>query len=234
MSSIVDVAVATGITVVFIAIIINLILNFFLNINSISQSNELTTVGLAVSNMLLGGKGLPSDWELRNDTPIIVGLTNDLNRVIILVGETNGSSQNNVTVNVTVQFDFHCTNKTWETSVRLFDENKTERQFNFYNKTVCNTQYLNKSDIVFNVTLTPNDLQNFFLYYSNDREINSTFYPTIAFPSNMRNISVTVFPTETFAAISVSKLRALRQLTYSDILQTLGLDSHFKIEVAEK
>lgn len=211
-----------------------MVLNFFLNINSISQSSELVTVGLAVSNVLLGGKGLPSDWELRNETPLIVGLTNDLHRTIIVVGETNGSSQNNVTVNVTIQFDLHCTNRTWETSVRIFDENNTERSFNFYNKTTCNTQYLNKSDIVFNVTLTPNDLQNFFLYYSNDMGINSTFYPTIKFPSSVQNISTTVFPTETFAAISVSKLRSLRQLAYSEILQTLGLNAQFKIEVAER
>jgi hypothetical protein len=238
MSSIIDTVVAMGIIVVAVAFIISLVLNFFLNISALSISSELTTLGLTISNTILGSKGVPSNWENYNFTPTIIGLQMDLNRIPIVIGETNGSSQNNLTVNVTIQFDSGCQNKTWETSVRIFDSNNSERPFSFYNKTTCNSRFLNRSDVVFNVTLVPNDIQTFFLYFSADDDINQTAYPTISFPpviANVsRNVSAIVYPTETFKSISPGKLRALRRLPYRDVLQIIGLGSDFKLEVTER
>jgi hypothetical protein len=234
MPSLLDTVVAIGIVIVFIAALVSLILNFFLNINSVSLSSELTTIGFAVANTLLGSKGVPANWELANTTPTLVGLSNDLNRIAITVAETNGSTVSNITVNVSVTFDTNCLNRSWETTLRILDENATERPYALYNKSLCTSRYINTSDIVFNVSLSPSGTANFLLYFSGDREINETAYPSIAFPAAVSNVTTKVYPVETLTSISVSKLRALRGLSYDTVRQIMGLRSDFKIEVAER
>lgn len=238
MSSLVDLAIATGLFFVFVALILSFVLNYYSNFQGILQDSELRTSAANLNNVFFGGKGVPTDWETRSATPARIGLLNDLYRLPVILTTTNGSDFNNATVNFTLTFDPNCLNTTREKTIRIFNETDVEHQYTLYNRTFCvaNT-FLKSADFALNVTLPGARPKVFFVYFSPESGVNATVYGTYGFPiypggiSNVSNYTVIKYPTETLSQVSPSKLNALRNLTISQVLDTIGSNTNFRLEV---
>jgi len=240
MSSLVDLVVATGIFFVFVALLISFVLTYYTNFIGVLEDGELRTSAANVNNVFFGGKGVPSDWETRPDPPVRIGLLNDLYRAPILLATRNSSNFNNATLNFSFSFDPSCTNTTRESTIRVFNDTNVEHPYTLYNKTYCvANQYLKSADFAINISLAALKPTRLYIYYSPEPGLNATPYGTIAFPTypnwfgNNSNYTVLKYPAETLKMVSVSKLRALKNLTYSQIAKTLGSSTEFLLEVDE-
>lgn len=234
MASLIDLVVATGLFFVFVALILGFVLSYYSSFLSVLQESELRTQAANVDNIFFGGKGVPEDWDTRNTTPARIGLLNDLYRTPFIITTTNATDVNNVTLNFTINFDPLCLNKTRETTIRVYNATNAEFPYTLYNKTFCvaNT-YVKKADFALNFSLRSLTPYTFFVYYSPEAGINATGYGNIVFPSynTPNNLNITYYPTESLRMVSPSKLRALRNLTYSQVAQTLGSNTRFQLEV---
>jgi len=226
----VDFAVAVGTFFAFISVIIIYLTSYMSSYIGLTSTSELRTVAYDYFNGLFTGKGIPSNWEQYTFTPVKIGLTTDLYRIPIVVTETNGTYRNNIAINVSISFDSSCQNRTWNNSIRIYNESNYQFTGTLYNQSFCISQYLNSSDVVFSLSLNPLDAKKFFIYYSPEQKIVPSNY-TIEFPSNA-NYTAVAYPEEKFTAISVSKMNALRNRTYDEVSRTLGQIYQFNVEVS--
>lgn len=238
MSSLVDLVVATGLFFVFTAFIMTSVLSYYTNFLSVLEDSELRTSAANVNSVFFGGEGVPSDWELRSGAPVRIGLMTELNRVPIIVATKNSTDFNNFTMNFTMNFDPSCSNTTRENTIRVFNDTNVEHPYTLYNKTYCvANDYLKSADFAMNISLSALRPTRFSVYYSSEYGINATNYGVISYPkytnwtSNMTNFTVVKYPVEALKMVSVTKVRALKNLTYSQVAQTLGSNTRFQVEV---
>jgi len=231
MTSYIDLAISFGIFVLFVVLVISQVSNYIKSYTGMATTNELRGIAVNIFNSLFSGKGLPSNWEEKNFTPVQIGLISDLYEIPLVVNETNGTNRVNISINATVNFDTLCENKSWEYTVVLYDENNNQVPLTLYNQSYCNSHYLNHSDIVFNLTLNAYQSKTFFLYFSPDRTINATHF-SLPYP-NETNYTVTIYPQVKLETISVEKLLALRRLIYNNVKQTLGVNYNFYLEISK-
>ncbi len=237
MSSTIDFAIAAGLFLVSITFLISLVVSYYQSFTGMSLDAELRTVGFNVFNSLFSSKGLPENWEdSQGSVPFRTGLVTDLYKMPIVIQDLSGSVANNITVNFTASFDNNCLNKTWDTSIRIYNESNIEHMFSFYNMSYCRSgsQYVNKTDIVFNVSLPASGKKTFYIFYSGNKNINATNFTSISFPSTAPNVQLTKYPAELTNSVSSSKLTALRNLTYDDLLQTFGSQYIFNLELTDE
>jgi hypothetical protein len=231
MVSHIDLAIAIGLFLTFIALIFVYTTSFLSSYRGLQATSELRTVAYDIYNAIFGGKGVPTNWEDFVRVPVRAGLVTDLYRLPVNVTETNGTYRGNITVNVTMSFDSSCSNKAWNTSVRVHNSSYAEVPFQAYNQTFCSQQFLKTADMVFNVSLNANESKFFFVYFSNQRNITVPSY-SIPFP-NTTNYTAQIYPEEKFIMVSVDKLKALRNLDFNELVRTLGTDYKFRVEVSE-
>jgi len=231
MPSQIDFAIAVGLFITFIVVLFLYISGYMSTYTGLISTSELRTVAYNIYNSLFGGKGIPESWEEGNYTPVKIGLITDLYRVPIILAETNGTDRGNVTINITLSFDTKCENKTWNSTIRVY-ENESEIPSQLYNQSFCTASYLNRSDLVFNTSFSANQNKTFFVYFSNDKSIAPSNYslPFTA-PSNFM---LQIYPEEILPVISIAKLLALRNLTYEEVVRTLGTEYKFRIEISEE
>ncbi len=226
----IDFAIAVGTFIIFLSVVIIYLTSYMSSFIGISSTSELRTVAYDYFNGLFTGKGIPANWEQNLFTPVKVGLATDLYRMPVIITETNGTFRNNITINVSISFDSSCQNKTWNSTVRVYNESNYQFFSSLHNQTFCNSQYLSSCDVVFNLTMDPSETKKFFIYFSPDKQIES-LNGSLEFPMSA-NYTAVVQPEEKFTAISVSKIKALRNLTYDEVARTLGLIYKFNVEVS--
>lgn len=228
----IDFVVGVAILIISIAVVFSYIISYLSSFTGLVSTSELKTITFNIYKNFFSGKGIPENWETRNYTPLKLGLMTELYRIPIVINETNGTDRGVMSMNVTIQFDTSCTNKTWNSTVRVYNESYVEVPHHLYNQTFCTQRYLNSSDLVFNTTLSANQNKTFFVYYSGESSIDPANY-TISFPefNSTANVSVQIYPEEVFSILSVSKLNKLRQLNYDDIITIIGTEYKFNLEV---
>jgi len=234
MTSLIDVVIATGIFFVSIALTMSFVLSYYSNFQSVLEDSDLRTSAANVNNIFFGGKGVPEDWETRDTTPSRIGLVNDLFRMPVILATTNATDLNNVTLNFTANFDQGCLNRTRENTIRIYNGTNSEFPFTLFNRSFCpGNAFLRSADISINMTMPALSARPMFIYFSPESGINgsNSTYGVIPFPRNVSNYTATIYPIETLKTISPSKLRALRNLTYSQIALTLGSNTRFQLEV---
>ncbi len=224
----IDFIIAVGIFLIFIAILSMYVINYVSRYLSMGKSSELKTLAIKIYESLFSDKGLPANWE-ETDRFIKIGLATDLYRIPIVVQEVGGISRN-VTINVTINFDQDCRKKAWQSTVRVY-ENEVEVPVQLYNQTFCSENFLKSADVVFKFSITSNSQKIFFIYFSPEKNILPSDY-SIEFPSTIENLSITILPEEQLKMISVSKLQKLRNISYDEIIQSLG--SEFNIEISDR
>ena len=231
MPSQIDFAISVGLFVTFLAIMLVYLISFMQNYSGILTTSELRSAAQDLFTTLTSGGGVPSDWEIRNTTPVKIGLTTNLYRQPFRIIETNGTSRANITFNGTFSLDFDCEKRAWHDTIRLYDADNNEMTFSLYNQTYCSERYVNKTDVVFNMTLTPNQVSYGFVYFSPDKSIQPPNY-TMTF-NTTTNFTLDFYPPQTLTELSVNKIKALKNVTFSNFLYTLGAYFKVRVEVVE-
>ncbi len=232
MPSQVDFAVAVGIFFTFVAILIVFLSNYIVSFTGIASTSELRTVAYDFYNSLFSSKGLPSNWQERILGPLKIGLVIDMYRVPVAVTETSNANRTRVGVNFSYVFDQACAKRAWNSTVRLYDTDGKSIDMQLYNQSYCTQRFLKSADVMLNDTFNAGEKKTFFIYFSSDKNISES-NATVAF-LNATQFNFRVYPEETLAAVSVEKLAALRRQNYTDVLNTLGKDYYFNIEVSDK
>jgi hypothetical protein len=228
----IDLAIAVGIFLIFLALFISFILSYHQSTGTLVLSSELRTAASNIFQALFSSPGVPSNWEEVAAMPIKLGLVQDLHRITVLVKDLDSMPLSNSTINFTIEFDFSCAKKAWETTIRIYNASMVEHPYTLYNTTYCSSKFINKTDIVMNISQPANYWQTFYIYFSSDKGINATSYSRIQYPTATdANLSITVFPPETFRALSFSKLKKLRTLDFERVVERLGINFEFRIEV---
>lgn len=233
MSSMIDFVIATGIFFVSVALVISFVLSYYSNFLGVLQESELRSSAMTAYSVFFSGKGVPENWETSNRAPLKIGLVNDLFRIPVILSTTNETNLNNATLNFTINFDSSCLNKTRESTIKIYNETNSNYPFTIYNRSFCQpNDFLKSADFAVNVTLPALRAKTFYVYFSPEPNINSTSSTyTIAFPQNASNYTAIVYPADKMKMISPSKVRALRNLSYSEIVDTLGGSTTFELEV---
>jgi hypothetical protein len=227
----IDFAIATGLFLVFIGMLFGYVVSYLVDYRSMAETSELRGVASDLFNAFFIGKGVPGSWEEQGLTPLKIGLMDKLYLIVINVSETNGSYRNNIEINGTIDFDSSCERKVLNTTARLYNSSNSQIPFQLYNQTFCDGSYLKRSDIVFNLSLEPYESELFFLYFSSQKSVEAPNY-SLDFPVNETNYSFQTFPIQELQAISVDKLKALRNLSYEEVLQTIPKGYEFRVEIS--
>ena len=231
MASQIDFAIAVGLFFAFISGLIVFLANYLINYTNISTTSELRTVAFNLYTTLFTGGGIPKNWTEAVDTPLKVGLVTDIYRIPIVISENSSTARLNASLNLSVTFDISCDKKAWNNTVRIINASNFEIQIQLYNQSFCSQQFLRNADVVFNNSFSAGENKNFSIYFSADKNITVPNY-TIAFPSFV-NFTFIIYPEEKFTAVSAERLLALRKLNYSDVLNTLGKEYYFNLEISE-
>jgi len=237
MASQIDFAIAVGLFFTFIALLLVYTINYISSYTGIASTSELRTVAYNIYKVLFGSKGIPTDWQYRGYVPVKVGLVTDLYRMPVRISEANSTSRDNVTINISASMDSGCRNMSWNSSVRVYDTKNTQLAFQMYNQSFCPGagRYLNSTDMVVNLTLAALQTKYIFIYFSPDQSIDDASYG-LAYPStaiSLDNITAQVMPEEKLTMISPEKMDALYNLSYDDVLRTVGRDYKFRIEIGD-
>jgi len=227
----VDFAIAAGVFLVFVGILFGYITNYLTNYQNMAMTSELRGVASDLFNTFFTGKGVPSNWDEQSFTPVKIGLINDLYRIAINVTETNGTNRDNIAINGTVNFDSTCSRNVLNNTVRLYNSSNSQVSFQLYNQTFCSSTHLKTGEIVFNLSLSASQTKFFFVYFSPEKNVTSASY-SVAFPVNETNYTFQTFPIEELQTISIDRLKTLRGLDFTEVVQTLIKGYLFKVEVS--
>jgi len=229
MASQIDFAFGVSLFIIFTALLLSYLIAYITNITGSITSSTMRASAYDIYRAMFSGKGMPSNWENYPYTPVRVGFVMDLYRTPIVITEKNGTARNNITVNISVTYDLNCESRTWNNTVRLYDGNNSMITSSLFNQSFCSDQYLNTADLVFNISLAANQNKTFFAYFSSDKEVQPPNY-TIEF-QNTPNYTALAYPEEKLSSLSITKLGAVRNKTYEDVMQTLGGEYEFNIEI---
>lgn len=219
MTSTLDLAISMGMFIIFAVLIIVNVLDFFANYRTQTQISQYRSIAYSVYSSLFSSKGIPSNWEDLGGTPVFPGLATDLYRLPISV-QDNATARSNTTIGVNITFDSGCAGKAWNNTVALYDLNNNSLTFGIQNANFCSAQFLKNATIVFNDTFSASQTKYYYLYYSPDKNATAASY---TLPSAVAtNMTIIIYPEEKLTAISVSKLNALRNTSYSNIISLLG------------
>jgi len=175
-------AIAVSLFIFFFAAVIMFTTNYFSRYSGLTKTSELKPVAESLFNVLLKRKGIPEGWDLNYSiSPVKVGLMEDLYMIPIIVKETNGSSRTNEPVTARITFDENCQNKSWNSTVRLYDEDDNELNIEISNTTFCTRQFLNVSNITWDVNISANQIKNYYLYYSPDDDVTNPGYTSLTY-----------------------------------------------------
>jgi len=227
----IDFAIATGLFLVFIGILFGYVVSYLVNYRNMAETSELRGVASDLFNTFFTGKGVPSNWEEQGLTPVKIGLMDKLYLIVINVTEKDGSYRDNVVINGTIDYDSSCSRNVLNNTVRLYNSSNFQIPFKLYNQTFCDGSYLKRADIVFNVSLEPYQSEFFFLYFSSQKSIEAPNY-SLDFPLVEINYSFQTFPVQELQMIAVDKLKALRNLSYEEVLQTVPKGYEFGVEIS--
>jgi hypothetical protein len=229
--SYVDFVVASSIFLIFIILLFNQVLNYISNYRNIAETSELREMASILFNTFFTDKGLPSNWEEQNSAPAKIGLMNYLYVIVINVSDVSGNPRENIAINGSVDFDASCSRNVLNNTLRLYNSSNSQIPFQLYNQSFCEDGKLKRGEIVFNLTLLPNESKFFFLYFSSEKDVAPPNY-FLDFPVNETNYTFQVFPIQELQAISISKLKGLRNLSYEELLQTIPKGYNFRVEIS--
>jgi len=156
--------------------------NYFSSLSALVKTSEFRSVSENLFNVFFESKGVPENWdENYSVTPVKVGLMEDLYMLPIVVEEDMASNRTDEPVTVRITFDEDCQNRSYNTTVRLYDEDDNEVNLEISNTTFCTGQFLNVSNITWDVNISANQIQRYYLYYSPDDNITDPGYTSLAY-----------------------------------------------------
>jgi len=168
----IDFAIASSIFIIFFATALMFSTNYFSNLSSLTKTSEFRSISENFFRIFFESKGVPENWEDYSNTPVKIGLAEDLYKIPILLKETSGYNRINELISRHILFDENCENKTWNNTVRVFDENYNELVYKLSDETFCFSQYLKEANITWEVNVSVSQIKKFFIYYSSENNVN--------------------------------------------------------------
>jgi len=174
--SYIDLAIGIAFFIFFFALVMMLSIQYFAEVPNILNIGEYRELAVDMFNEFFGTEGSPSDWEDTGEVPSKLGLMTFVYRTTITVEEEGTATRTNEPVIVNMEFDDECTKGVWNNTVRVYDSDLSEVQYELVNPIVCSGQLLNESYLKFKVNITQNDDTVFYVYYLNDTGIPAPTY----------------------------------------------------------
>ena len=181
----IDFAIASSIFIIFFGVALMFSTNYFSNLSSLTKTSEFRSVSENFFKIFFESKGTPENWDDYSNTPVKIGLAEDLYKIPILLKETSGYNRTYELISRHIVFDENCENKTWNNTVRVFDEDYKEYVYKLSDETFCSNQYLKEANITWEVNVSANQNKKFFIYYSSENNVN---FPT--FTTNLTVVGV--------------------------------------------
>jgi hypothetical protein len=178
----IDFGIAVSLFLIFFGLVLIFTTNYFSNLSSLTKTSEFRAVSEGVFNIFFERKGTPENWEKNYSVfPVQLGLAGDLYIIPVLIKENGGLDRTNEPITVEIIFDETCQNKSWNNTIRVYDENYNQMNLEISNATYCISQFLNQSNITWNVNISANQNKNYFLYYSPDDSITAPSYVPLSY-----------------------------------------------------
>lgn len=172
----IDVAIAVSIFLVLISIIIVRSVSFFSDLPNIFKISEYRNKAIRLFNSFFESKGNPKNWEEVDSIPTKLGLISDLYRTPVLVEETGGLNRTDEPITIQITFDEYCENKTWNNTIRIYDETNSITPYELSDTNFCYEQYLDYANITWKLNISANEKKKFWIYYSPDDTITDPNY----------------------------------------------------------
>lgn len=200
----------------------------FISIQKDAEDSLVAKVNALLAMKRLLSTGFPEDWQRSGLQQL--GLSDYVYRKPVLLTEASGTDRGYILINVSLVFDEDCSLVALNSTVRVY-EGEVELPFSLYNQTFCEGNHLKNAAVVLNASFYANQSRMIFVYFSNDSSVVPSNY-SIPF-STASNFTIKVYPTEKMLWLSVEKMRALRQLNYTDAVASLLSGNEVYMEVTE-
>ncbi|HDJ96701.1 MAG TPA: LamG domain-containing protein [Candidatus Aenigmarchaeota archaeon] len=171
----VDIVIAIGIFITMVSLLLYLTVQYVNRLPIISRVSEYREKAKRFFESLFESEGSPENWE-KVELPSQIGLERKLYRIPLLVADNSGISRINEFVKVDLIFDDKCKNKTWNNTVRIFDDSFNEIPFKFAFQNYCNEGYISNATLTIKVNVSGNSKKKLFVYYSNDESVEEPNY----------------------------------------------------------
>lgn len=186
----IDFALAVSFFLFFFVVVIMFTSNYFSSFSGFTRMSEFRTISESMFRVFLESKGVPEDWDENTSiVPIKIGLMEDLYRIPILVEENMDSARTDEPVSVKIIFDEDCQNKSWNTTIRMYDEDDNEIDLEISNIVNCTPEigsgkFLNQTNITWKVNISANQIKKYWIYYSPDDEIDDPGYTSLSYTTD--------------------------------------------------
>jgi hypothetical protein len=177
----VDFAIAVSIFLFFFTAVLMFSTNYFSNLSSLTKVSEFRSFSENLFNIFFDSGGVPENWEESSITPVKMGLRESLYRFTVLIRERAGFNRINEPVNLHIIFDENCQNKSWNNTIRVYDENNNEMVSEISNTIICQDQYLNQGDVTWLVNISANENKKFWVYYSSNDRVTAPDYTPLSY-----------------------------------------------------
>ncbi|MEM5836480.1 MAG: hypothetical protein QW451_01035 [Candidatus Aenigmatarchaeota archaeon] len=227
MPSYVEFAIASGIFLIFISLILSSVAKHISFYSDELKISELKKTALTLFKILFSSQGIPKNWE-ENLEVETVGLTSKLYSISINVTSLEENSEI-IVVNGTLNFDPNCERRIRNNTLRLYNSSNL-LPFKLYNQSFCEGIYLKAGEIVFESHFLPFETKIFTLYFSSEKSVILPNY-SVEFPSSLKNYTFQASPIQEIEMISVDKLKGLRELNYEEFLQNFSKGFGLRVEI---
>jgi hypothetical protein len=179
----VDFTIAASLFLIFFTLAILFSTNYFSNLSSLTRTNEFRSTSEDFFKLFFESEGVPENWHKDYpNVPVKVGLAEDLYFTRVLVKEDAGLNRTDEPVTVHIIFDEDCENKSWNNTIRMYDEDWNELNIEISNTTNCsNTQYLNQTDLTWKINISANETKKYWFYYSPDDTVTVKIYSSLLY-----------------------------------------------------
>jgi len=178
-----DFTIAASTFLIFFALAVMFSTNYFSNLSSLTRITEFRSASEDFYKLFFEDKGVPYNWNKNYLIgPVKIGLAEDLYITRMLIRENAGLNRANEPVKVHIIFDEKCLNKSWNNTIRMYDENWNELNIEISNTTNCsNIQYLNQADVSWEVNISKNQIGKYWVYYFPDENVTAKIYSSLSY-----------------------------------------------------
>lgn len=169
--SYVDIAIAVGFFLFFVALVIGVSTKYLVEIPSSMSIEEYRDSAMRIFNQFFTTSGTPENWEESSDAPSELGLANSIYKVSVSVEEPGIYARANESVITHIVFDEECSGKVWADTIRVYDSNIKGQAFELVEPVYCSGGYINESYVRFNVNISQSVTDYYYVFYSGDSEI---------------------------------------------------------------
>lgn len=169
----VDFSIAASVFLIFFALTIVFLTNHFSNIIGGIKQTELRKIAFNYFKHILEKKGIPENWDKINETPVQIGLSNNLYLIPIVVKEDEYPRTNEI-ISMNINFE-DCKKFIKNSSIRIFDGYYNEISYSITDQIFCQDNFLKSASVVFYDNITANTEKNYYLYYSSENITNPNY-----------------------------------------------------------